>query len=221
MTTFLKRRLPILAAILVLILGGAVAAMAAGTSGGSHHHHRAGAHSGRAGRLLQSAATYIGVPVETLTADLRAGRSLGQVAVEAGRTEAGLVKTLTATASSGVEERLSELVKRPGGLHASHGRAHGMRLAAAGYLGITPTQLRADLHAGRTLADIANSTPGHSSAGLVSALVAAREALISADHTGSKAGATISAARSARLRRRITTFVDRPHAGRVRHPAGG
>ncbi len=217
MTAFLKRHLPIVAAIVVLILGGAVAAMAAGStsSPGPHHH----AHAGRARRLFQDAATYIGISDEALAKDLGSGESLGQVAVQAGKTEAGLVKALTATASSAVQQRLSALVKRPGGLSARRRSARAARQAAASYLGITLAQLRADLHAGKTLAAVADSTPGRSSAGLISVLLAAREAQAPGNGASSKSAAA-GAARTARLRERITTFVERPHVRSATHKAG-
>lgn len=47
-------------------------------------------------------------------------------------------------------------------------------LAAAGYLGISMTQLNAELREGKTLAQIANATPGRSEAGLIKALVEKR-----------------------------------------------
>ncbi len=220
MTAFLKRHLPIVAAIAVLILGGAVAAMAAGSAGSPHHHARK--HTGGARRLLQSAAAYTGIPLQTLAGDLRAGKSLGQIAVEAGKTEAGLVKALTATASAGTEQRIGQLVKRPGGLHARHGvHKGGMRLLAARYLGLAPAALRGELHAGKTLADIANSTPGRSSAGLISTLVAAREAQLSTAGESSKKSPTFNAARSARLRTRVSAFVERSHPKTAKQKSGG
>lgn len=219
MTSFLKRHLPVVAAIVVLILGGAVAALAAGTTGAGSGHHHARTHSGRDRRLLQSAAAYIGISDQALASDLRSGKSLGQVAVQAGKTEAGLVKALTAAASAATEARLGELVKRPGGLHGHRGSAHAVRLVAARYLGITLTQLGTDLRAGKTLADVANATPGRSSAGLVAVLLAAREAQISA--RGASKGAALSTARTARLRERIDTFVERPHVAPTRHRTGG
>lgn len=45
--------------------------------------------------------------------------------------------------------------------------------AAATYLGISQTELRADLQKGETLAQVANATSGKSASGLIDALVAA------------------------------------------------
>ncbi|HTA36384.1 MAG TPA: hypothetical protein VK761_06680, partial [Solirubrobacteraceae bacterium] len=46
---------------------------------------------------------------------------------------------------------------------------------AADYLGISSAQLRSELSGGRTLAGVAAATPGKSEAGLVAALVAAKQ----------------------------------------------
>jgi hypothetical protein len=55
-------------------------------------------------------------------------------------------------------------------------RAHAIGprdlVAASGYLGVPAAQLAGDLQAGKTLAEVANATPGKSAAGLVEALVA-------------------------------------------------
>jgi hypothetical protein len=62
---------------------------------------------------------------------------------------------------------------RHGHRHAHAGARHGLLTSASGYLGIPATQLRSELASGKTLAQIADATPGKSEAGLVAALVAA------------------------------------------------
>ena len=59
--------------------------------------------------------------------------------------------------------------------HHHHGGffGHGVLSTAASYLGLTNEQLKAQLKSGKTLAQVADATPGKSSAGLVDALVAA------------------------------------------------
>jgi hypothetical protein len=56
---------------------------------------RAGRHHGKA-RLLKLAATYIGVTPKALAAELKAGKSLGEVATAHGKTVAGLKQALLA-----------------------------------------------------------------------------------------------------------------------------
>jgi len=74
---------------------------------------------------------------------------------------------------------------------AAHGRGLSARAVAARYLGLSGTQLRAELHSGKTLAQIANATSGKSASGLVEALVSASQQ-----------------ARAASVRSRMTLMVD-------------
>jgi hypothetical protein len=53
-----------------------------------------------------------------------------------------------------------------------HANRHGLLVASAEYLGIRPAVLQRELKAGRTLAQLATSTPGRSERALVSLLVA-------------------------------------------------
>ena len=73
---------------------------------------------------------------------------------------------------------------RPNGAERARHSAAGIRYrdlpAAASYLGLSPTQLEAELRSGRSLAQIAASTPGRSPAGLIDALIAAKRQRIAA-----------------------------------------
>jgi len=224
MTTFLKRRLPLIAALAVLLTGGAVAAMASGSSTTPRPAHRHGISSPRGQRVLQAAASYIGIPLESLVLELRSGKSLAQVATANGKTEAGLVQALATTARAGLEQRLAQAIKQPGGLRGGgHARGHGLRMAAASYLGTAPGELAAKLRSGLTLGQIADATPGHSRAGLIDALLAARNPKTANPLLPGPKSA--GGSRGGRLRQRITAFVDRLHAaGSIRAPkstAGG
>lgn len=223
MTTFLKRRLPLIAAVAVLLTGGAVAAMASGSTTTPRPAHRHGISSPRGQRVLQAAATYIGIPLESLVLELHSGKSLAQVATANGKTEAGLVQALATTARAGLEQRLAQAIKQPGGLRGGHARDHGLRLAAAIYLGTAPGELVAKLRAGLTLGQIADATPGRSRAGLIDALLAARNA--KTPNPLLPRPKTAGGSRGGRLRQRITAFVDRLHvAGSIKGPkstAGG
>jgi hypothetical protein len=77
------------------------------------------------------------------------------------------------------------------GRHAGHaGRAHkagrarthehDLFASAASYLGLSRSQLRAELRSGKSLAQIAAATPGKSASGLVTTLEAAAKAKLSA-----------------------------------------
>jgi hypothetical protein len=92
--------------------------------------------------------------------------------------------------------------------HARHARlgarAVGGRdlAAAAAYLGVPVDQLIADLHAGKSLSQIADATPGKSSSGLIAALVSARRERLSA--------------LGARVTQRVSAEVNRSGPGSVR-----
>ena len=84
---------------------------------------------------------------------------------------------------------------------AAHHRRAGTLATAAGYLGLSPMQLRSELQSGKSLAQIADATSGKSEAGLIAALAAAaKERLASA---------------AAKLPAAITAEVDRA-GGRLR-----
>ncbi len=171
------KRLLLVLGVLAL-LGGATAAVvmaaqpASHRRGASSRHHRAG--------TLATAAAYLGVATAQLREELRSGKSLADIAdATPGKSAAGLVQALEkagrerlAADSAALESRIAAEVERTGLRH--HG---GRRLTvAAGYLGLSATQLRSDLSAGDTLAQIAGSTAGKSQAGLIEALAAARKA---------------------------------------------
>ncbi|MGD0453129.1 MAG: hypothetical protein ABSB69_05990 [Solirubrobacteraceae bacterium] len=78
---------------------------------------------------------------------------------------------------------------------AAHHRRSGTLATAAGYLGLSPAQLRRELKSGKSLADVANATSGKSSASLIEALEAAQKQKL--------------AAAAAALPSRITAEVDR------------
>jgi len=63
---------------------------------------------------------------------------------------------------------------------AAHPHRGGLLASAAGYLGVTPAQLRSELRSGRSLAEIANATTGKSAAGLIAAVEAAQHAKLAA-----------------------------------------
>jgi hypothetical protein len=226
MTRLIRRRLPVVVVLAVLLAGGAVAAMAAGGGTRPAGHSANADHRGIAatprGRSLLQSATYIGISPEAVEQGLHSGKSLGQLATEAGKTEAGLVQALATTARAGLEQRLTRTVKQPGGIHGVHHRhGHPLRVAAAGYLGVTPTAISAQLRAGRTLAQIAATTPGHSRAGLIDALVAARQAqrptIAQLLKPASKGSLT---AQTTKLRQRVSALVDHGRVAKPKHTAG-
>jgi imidazolonepropionase-like amidohydrolase len=199
----LKRRLAALALMTGLVAGGAVVAVAASGSGTGSTDS---AKHGHSSQLMQTAAGYLGISRERLQAELQAGQTLGEIAVALGKPEAALLQALGHVASAKLEQRVAN-GHTPKSKHSAQ-RAHPLRAAAAGYLGISLTALTQQLRTGTTLAQIADATPGRSAEGLIDTLVQVR--LKSAPPVAAKtkkAAATASASRLARLRRHITTFV--------------
>lgn len=101
-----------------------------------------------------------------------------------------------------------------GGRHgaaAAAVRAGGSNVVTA-YLGITAAQLRADLKAGQTLAQIANATPGKSAAGLVQALTDAAKTRLDAAVAAGKLTSAQEQFVLAKLTPAITAFVNRAGA---------
>jgi hypothetical protein len=99
---------------------------------------------------------------------------------------------------------------RPGIHGAGRGASSSLALAA-GYLDISRVQLRHELRTGATLAHIANATSGKSAAGLIDALIAAKASRLTATASYSSLSKTQQSRRLERLRKRVTTEVERAH----------
>lgn len=207
------------AAVALLLAGGAVAAVSA--TGRSTPHARAARHL-RAGRDLRSASAYLGISAVQLESELRSGGSLAQIAqATPGRTVEGLVSALVAAkrarlakVSSALPRLVEAEVQRVGGPAANAfapgtGRARlgalaDIGVAAASYLGISASELRAQLASGKTLAELAHER-GRGEAGLVKALVDARtQALENAVSVGA-----ITSAREAKVLARLQARAER------------
>ena len=80
--------------------------------------------------------------------------------------------------------------------------------AAATYLGLTDAALRADLQAGKTLAQVAAATSGKSTSGLIAALVAAEKTELAAAVTAGKLTQAQADAMTAQLTQRFTDLVN-------------
>ena len=175
---------------------------------------------GRGGAdLIAAAATYIGIPVADIRTQLRAGKSLTDIAVANGKTRDGLVAALVAAS----QQRISTFVDQkglagPGGFGGQKGE-HGQRglvgasdPAAATYLGVSPADLETKTDAGQSLAAIANATPGKSRDGLIQALAADATAKIEQAKTSGKITAVQAIQLESALTARITADVDKVEA---------
>jgi hypothetical protein len=223
MSRALKRRLALGVAVAALVAGGAIAAVSA--TGQGSPRKAAGAHrlAHRDGmRLLATAASYLGVSQPQLEGELRADKTLAQIAnATSGRSEAGLIKALIAARKAklsktvaSVPQRVSAEVNRPllgNAIPATRVR-RPIRTAVRGYLGLSGTQLRSELRSGRTLAQIANAAPGKSEAGLIEAIVAARTERLSGAVAAGKLTEAGKRADIVRLTARVKALVSRAHA---------
>jgi hypothetical protein len=102
---------------------------------------------------------------------------------------------------------------RPGGFSPGPGFGRGfgpgaLLSTAATYLGISAATLKTDLQSGKTLAQIADSTPNKSAAGLIQALVADQQADLAKAVTAGKLTQAQSDALSANLTQRVTALVN-------------
>jgi hypothetical protein len=226
------RQLPrprLIAAVLavVLVIAGVLVALFSGSERGKLDSSPA-AQVAAARRQVTVAARYLGIPTPKLRRELLSGRSLAEVAEATGHSAESLVQALLAERMARLKDsqtltpaqqqrlladerrRLERTVSRRGPLVViSAGNLH----TAAGYLGLSTTAVRGQLRRGLTLAHLASATPGRSSAGLVAALLAARQADLRSEAAAGIITDAQEARRLASLRTRITSIVNRPPLG--------
>jgi hypothetical protein len=234
MTEPLKRRFALAVALLALLAGGTAVALGATDSGnrGGHRHH---AHAGARHGLLAAASGYLGVPAGQLRGELASGKTLAQIAdATPGKSEAGLVSALVTagkqrlqSASSKLTMRVQALVQgKPGEFqHHRLGVAHrhgSLRAATIAYLGIDKKTLAGDLRSGKTLAEVADATPGKSAAGLSQALFEAATKRLDERQGAAHLNKSAEATRLTRLKTRIQTLLSRSRTGlRTHHKHAG
>jgi urease accessory protein UreF len=238
-----KRKLA-LGAAAGLALAGAGGGLAATGHGKTQHSTRtaqAGARHGGHGDDLDAAAAYLGPTSAQLRSDLQSGQTLAQVAGStSGKSTAGLIAALVThetaeldaavtagkltqaqeqTLLANLQTRFTDFVNgvRPAGGPPGPGRGGpGDDLAAAAsYLGLTSAQLLSDLQSGKTLGQVASSTSGKSTAGLIAALVTHETAELDAAVTAGKLTQAQEQTLIANLQTRFTDFVNgiRPAGG--------
>jgi hypothetical protein len=211
----LRNRLWMSVAVMAVLAGITAAAVMAAqpASSHTHHHHHKGAHH-RQGGLLVAAASYLGSSPAQLRTELSSGRSLAEIAnATSGKSSQGLIGALEAadkqklaSVAASLQSRITAKVDRPGAGLSAGGVA--VRTADS-YLGLSATQLRAELRSGKTLAQVAKATAGKSEAGLIEALLAVSKArLIKQLQAGTITQAQASA-RLPKLAGRIAARVNR------------
>jgi len=190
-----------------------------------------------AAETLKTAAGYLGIPVATLAADLKAGKTLAEEATAKGKTPAGLITALKDNAkgnldvavSAGLltqaqadnaldayEDAVTELVNNGPGI--PRGAKHGPLEQAATYLGISVSDLATALKNGKTLAQVA-ADKGKTVEGLVTALTAdAKKHLDAAVSSGDITQAQANAALK-KLTDRVTDMVNGTHGPKAAEKA--
>jgi hypothetical protein len=196
----LKQKLLAGAAAALILAGATMAAVTAAQSSGPHRAK---------GGPLVSAAGYLGVSVAQLQSELKSGKSLAEIAnATSGKSASGLIdalvsvdRTRLAAAAASLPKRVAAQVAAPGG--------PGGAITPARYLGLSPAQLHSELHSGRSMAQIADATPGKSAAGLVATIVTARKATLKAWVAAGVITQAQADTRAANMTKRVTAVVNR------------
>ena len=219
------------------MLGLALAAVVAGAiiafaSNGGHDHkhakrshasgHRTNRHHASHHRQIrgesQLAADYLGLSRAELRAHLKSGESMGQVAqTMPGKSASGLIEALLAPRVNQVRalklpprkerSRLQMLRTEIAGVVSEQRARRGDIPTAADYLGLSESTLRTRLRAGATLAQIANSTKGHSSAVLVAKILSVKAARLRAALTARSITAAQEKSALAAMQKRVAHEV--------------
>ena len=179
--------------------------------------------------LMTAAASYLGLTRPALAAELRAGKSLAQVANARGRSVDGLKAALvtalraridaarangriTANRAERMQANAPRLVERV--VNAVPKAAPRIRVQrgplvlAARYVGLTRAQLAAELRAGKSLAEVATAR-GTSVDGLEAALVAPLKRKLDRAVAAGRLDAARAAAMLQRAEARIERLVQR------------
>jgi len=176
---------------------------------------------------LQDGAEYLGISVEQLTSQLVEGKSMGEIAAGIpGKSEGGLIAAIVqqrrermARRAETLPKRVAAAVHRLGG--GGSGNGQGMLAVARTYLGLSALELARKLKSGKTLASIAESTPGRSRAGLSKALIDARDKKLERSAQAGKLSEAATQVRLAHVQQRVDRVLVRTHthhaAARKKH----
>jgi hypothetical protein len=184
-------------------------------------------------KLLSSASVYIGLDKAAIVAQLKAGKSLSEVAVAQGKTEAGLVAALVAPAKlkldaavaagrltaereasflTRLQEKVTKIVQRK--VTPKEERTGKIRISAQAilqpalaYLGLDLKALVAQVVSGKSLADVAVAQ-GKTASGLVDAIVASVKTKLDAQVAAGKLTAAQEADFLGKLQTSVTAFVN-------------
>jgi hypothetical protein len=227
-----RKRIVALIASAALVVGvGAGIADAAQQGGGKAGPAGIGRGPGP-GPASEAVTTYLGLTAAELRTQLTAGKTLAQIATAQGKTVAGLQDVIVADAKTHLDaavtagrltsaqaaamlanltDHVDDMVNNVGpgpGKGGPGGRGPVDLAAVTDYLGITAAQLRTQLEAGKSLADVAKAQ-GKTVAGLQDAIVAAATKKLDAAVAAGKLTAEQKAARLAELKADLDGIVNR------------
>ncbi len=193
----LSRKLVIAASAVAVLGGGAVAVAATRRSGGAAGLTRPA--------YLADVAAHLNVSPSALTAAIKAADvDRIEAAVAAGR--------LSPSQADALKQRVRQRAGAPFLAARFAGRGAGDVRAAPHYLGISPAALRADRKAGKSLAQIASSTPGKSVAGLEAAIIEAEKTRLAGAVSAGRITAQQEQRRLSRLSSRVEVMLQRTSA---------
>ena len=221
------RRVYLIAAA-ALVTAAVLLALVLGAFSGHHASNSSpSATAGGVGQAgVRAAASYLGMPPAQLRRELRSGRTLAQIASSTpGRSAAGLEQTITqaraaalaAAVSSGRlssarEKTLLADLHKQTAAEVQHRRVNGGAAGAvpitASYLGLAPGQVRREEAEGRSLAQIADATPGRSASGLTARIIAVERIRIARQARSGRITQAAERQLLASLEQRVTTRVN-------------
>jgi len=190
--------------------------------------------SGGRGAILSAVTDFLGLTRQQLGVDLRSGETLAQIATVQGTSVTGLEQAIEAAVNSRLDQavaagkltsqrkqlilsrlpaRLDKLVNssHPGALIRLAILRRGLLKVSAAYLGVTPPTLRAQLHAGKTLARVATDQ-GKTVTGLEQAIEAAVTTRLDKAVVAGRITSQREQLILARLPARLDRFVNRTFA---------
>jgi hypothetical protein len=181
------------------------------------------------GALLRAAAQYIGVPRGELVKEARSGQTLAQIATAHDKSVEGLKSAMVAALKARFDAAVSAKRLTPAQAQARLARAEKLvdrivnadlgkaalrpvktRLMnrSARYIGVTPKALRAELKAGKSLAQVA-AAHGKTAAGLKDALLKPFQQRLAKASAAGRISPNQAQARLARISARLDKLINR------------
>src|SRR5712691_6585963 len=230
-----KKRTVVAVTSAALVFGVGAGLADAAHNSGARKSGKAAVHATRAGSGLQAIANYLGLTAAQLRAQLESGKTLAEIATAQGKSVSGLENAILASAKtqldaavsagkltasqestilSNLTARVADLVNRSGPPTGGPGVAGHGSFGASGasavtdYLGISAADLRTQIMAGKSLADIATAQ-GKSVSGLENAILASVKTQLDAAVSAGKLTASQESMILSNLTAHVADLVNR------------